>query len=337
MASTICCMPSFRELNSGRGGCLSPTAPSCCAPPAWPGSGCRTSLPSRRSAASTARALSLFASPPYTPDSNGSASRSTTSAPKWRSTSSPTVSSSCIGRGGCISSCAMRTLVLHENSGDKCGGHQLGRHHEHQPVGHDDQLAVYHNVGLSLRVVGADKLVVEAELFAERRGPGFFGEERVGTGLDQAAFYAIGARSSRPAAGRSQRSCTQCRRRRPALFPDRYAALRPEMPPPIIAIRFMGQPMILAARFWGPVLARWLAAQAGSGQIGDGLHERRRIVQRLSAIELHATCSPRNRGTGYRCRTESPHGRRRSRWAARKHRCAPAFRKSSNRVLHCGT
>ena len=98
---------------------------------------------------------------------------------------------------------------------------QLRGHHEHQAVRHDDQPAMYHNVGLALRVVGADELIAHAELFAERSRPGFFGEERIGAGFDQAAFDAIGDTWSRPAAVRSQRACIPNRLRRRAPSPDK--------------------------------------------------------------------------------------------------------------------
>ena len=86
----------------------------------------------------------------------------------------------------------MRILVLQENSGDSAVGTSLRGHHEHQPVGHDHQPALYHDVGLALRVVGADELIGDAQLLAERSCPRLFGEKGIRTGLDQAAFDVIG-------------------------------------------------------------------------------------------------------------------------------------------------
>src|SRR5664279_6098386 len=76
--------------------------------------------------------------------------------------------------------------------GRERGGKQLGGHHEHKPVGHDHQPAVYHDVGFALGVVGADQLIGDAEFLAQRKRPGFFGEERVRPGFHQAALHAIG-------------------------------------------------------------------------------------------------------------------------------------------------
>ena len=50
---------------------------------------------------------------------------------------------------------------------------------------------MYHNVGLALRVVGADELIGNSQLFAERCRPGLLGEEGIRTGFDQTAFDAI--------------------------------------------------------------------------------------------------------------------------------------------------
>ena len=100
----------------------------------------------------------------------------------------------------------MRIFVLHENSGDSAVGTSRGRYHEHQPVGHDHQPAVHHDVGLALRVVGADELIGDAEFLAECQRPGLFGEEGIGTGLDQAAVDAIGIHgAAQPLAALEQR------------------------------------------------------------------------------------------------------------------------------------
>ena len=91
---------------------------------------------------------------------------------------------------------------------------------------------MYHNVGLALRVVGADELVGDSKLFAERCRPGFFGKEGIRTGFDQAIFDAIGRQAaakplpaleervfefvSRPRApfpDKRRRSARKCRRR----------------------------------------------------------------------------------------------------------------------------
>ena len=82
--------------------------------------------------------------------------------------------------------------MLHENSGDSAVGNQPRGHHKHQPVRHRDQPVMYHNVGLALSIIGADKLIGDAEFLAEGQRPGFFCEEGIGTGFDQAAFNVIG-------------------------------------------------------------------------------------------------------------------------------------------------
>ena len=72
------------------------------------------------------------------------------------------------------------------------GGHDLGGHHEHEPIGHLHQLALGNDVGLALGVVRADELVAQPDLAAEVGSPGLLGEKRIGAGFDQAAIDAIG-------------------------------------------------------------------------------------------------------------------------------------------------
>ena len=70
--------------------------------------------------------------------------------------------------------------------------HDLGGHHEHEPVRHHTQLSLGHDVGLALRVVGADELVAQSKLAAEVGSPGFLGEKRIGPSFDQAVIDAVG-------------------------------------------------------------------------------------------------------------------------------------------------
>jgi hypothetical protein len=99
----------------------------------------------------------------------------------------------------------MRILVRSENSGEKTVGKNFGRHHEHQAVGHDDEFVaavlVKHDVGFAVGVVGADELIAESDFAAEVGGPGFFCEEGIGAGFDQAAIDAIGDKDSAEARG----------------------------------------------------------------------------------------------------------------------------------------
>jgi hypothetical protein len=76
--------------------------------------------------------------------------------------------------------------------GRERGRNQLGGHHEHKPVGHDHQPAIHHDVGFALGVVGADQLIGDAEVLAQRQRPWFFGEERVRPGFHQAALHLVG-------------------------------------------------------------------------------------------------------------------------------------------------
>ena len=78
-------------------------------------------------------------------------------------------------------------LGLHRKQRRHHRGRELGGDHEHQAVGHFDQLALHQNVSLAVGVVGADELIAQADLLAEFDGPGLFGEERVGAGFEDAA------------------------------------------------------------------------------------------------------------------------------------------------------
>ena len=64
----------------------------------------------------------------------------------------------------------------------------LGRHHEHQPVGHGYESVLVRNVGFALAIVRADQLIAQSELAAEIGGPGFFGQEGIGAGFDPAVI-----------------------------------------------------------------------------------------------------------------------------------------------------
>ena len=74
----------------------------------------------------------------------------------------------------------------------------LGRHHEHEAVGHDDELVLDHDIGFAVGVVRADELVAQSDFAAEVGGPGFFGEEGIGTGFHEAPvfFNAVGDHDS---------------------------------------------------------------------------------------------------------------------------------------------
>ena len=94
--------------------------------------------------------------------------------------------------GGWNHSAAMRIFVRHGKKRREHGGHDLGGHHEHEPVGHHHQLAPGYDVGLALRVVRADELIAQPDLAAEVGSPGLLGEKRIGSGFDQAAVDAVG-------------------------------------------------------------------------------------------------------------------------------------------------
>jgi len=75
-------------------------------------------------------------------------------------------------------------------------GHDLGGHHEHEPIGHLHQLAFGYDVGLALRVVRSDELVAQPDLAAEVGSPRLFGEKRIGSGFNQATVDALGGEHS---------------------------------------------------------------------------------------------------------------------------------------------
>ena len=78
----------------------------------------------------------------------------------------------------------------------EAGGQDLRRDHEHQAVGHLDQAAAGQDVGLAVGVVRADELVAEAQRAAEIGGPGLFGDEGIGPGLDHASVDVFGAENA---------------------------------------------------------------------------------------------------------------------------------------------
>ncbi len=49
-----------------------------------------------------------------------------------------------------------------------------------------------HDIGFALGVVGADELIAESDFAAEVGGPGFFGEEGIRSGFDEAAIHMVG-------------------------------------------------------------------------------------------------------------------------------------------------
>ena len=57
------------------------------------------------------------------------------------------------------------------------------------------------DVGLAVGVVGADELIAQSDFAAEVGGPGFFGEEGIGAGFDQAAIGTVGDHDSAEARG----------------------------------------------------------------------------------------------------------------------------------------
>ncbi len=73
------------------------------------------------------------------------------------------------------------------------GGQDFGRDHEHQAVGDGDESAAHENVGYAIGVVRSDELVAEAESAAEVCGPGFFGNEGIGSSFDDASLDELGA------------------------------------------------------------------------------------------------------------------------------------------------
>ena len=80
----------------------------------------------------------------------------------------------------------MRSLVPKKTEGTS-RWHDLGRDHEHQPVGHDDEFAAYHDVGLAIGIVRSDQLISKSDLAGQVRGPWLFGEERIGPSFDEAS------------------------------------------------------------------------------------------------------------------------------------------------------
>jgi hypothetical protein len=83
----------------------------------------------------------------------------------------------------------------------EAGGQDFCGDHEHQAVRHFEEAAASQDVGLALGVVGADEFVAQAEGATEVGGPGFFGDEGVGAGLDQASVNVFGAEDAAQARG----------------------------------------------------------------------------------------------------------------------------------------
>ena len=107
----------------------------------------------------------------------------------------------------------MRSFVLQEKSGESAGGQDFCWDHEHQAVGHGDQAAADEDVGFAIGVVRADQLIAEAERAAEIGGPGFFGDEGIGSGFDDAVLDVFGAEDAAEIAARIRRECIRLRRR----------------------------------------------------------------------------------------------------------------------------
>ncbi len=78
----------------------------------------------------------------------------------------------------------------------KTGGQDFRRNHEHQAVGHRNKAAVNQNVSLALGIVGTDELIAEADGVAEIGGPGFFGDEGIRPGFDEAVLDELGAKNT---------------------------------------------------------------------------------------------------------------------------------------------
>ena len=108
-----------------------------------------------------------------------------------------------------------------------------------RPSGINDQSAVHQNVGFAIGVVGADELITQADFAAKVARPGLFREKRIGTGFDQAAVHAFGDQHS--AETRTGFEHTRIRATAPArrCFSSVNAAESPEIPPPMMAMRFM--------------------------------------------------------------------------------------------------
>src|ERR1019366_3110274 len=71
-------------------------------------------------------------------------------------------------------------------------GHDLGGHHEHEPIGHPHQLAPGYDVGLALRIVRADELIAQLTIAGEVGSPRLFSEKRIRPSFNQAAVDAVG-------------------------------------------------------------------------------------------------------------------------------------------------
>ena len=116
-------------------------------------------------------------------------------------------------------------------------GQNFGGHHEHQAVGHDDETVADDDVGFAVGVIGADELIAEADFAAEVGGPGFFGEKGIGAGFDEAAIDVIGDEDAAEARGGFEQNVFDADAPHWRFSSSENAAERPEIPPPMMAIR----------------------------------------------------------------------------------------------------
>ena len=133
----------------------------------------------------------------------------------------------------------MRSLVFHEKSGDKPVGRIFVGTMNIRPSGIGTRRPRRQNVGLAVGVVRADELIAKPERAAEIGGPGLFGDEGIRPGFDDASVDVLGAEDSAEARGRFVENVLDRALRRVASSSSAKAAARPEMPPPMMAMRVM--------------------------------------------------------------------------------------------------
>ena len=80
-------------------------------------------------------------------------------------------------------------------------------------------------------------MIAQSDFAAEVGGPGFFGEEGIGAGFDQAAIGAVGDHDSAEARGGFEQDVFDLGAPDWRFSSSVNAAERPEIPPPMMAIR----------------------------------------------------------------------------------------------------
>ena len=234
----MCCIPFFRDVKSGTPACVGQTMPSC-APPASPVPGCREFVPSPRIAAARRErsgfALLLHTLPRATDRQGDRPSRGHSGARQTL----PRTHRASAARGGCSNSCAIRSLVFQENSGESPVGRIFVGTMNIRPSGISTRRPASQNVGFAVGIIRSDELIAQAQSAAKIAAQGFSRDEGIRAGFDHASIDVLRCGARRQGAERIRRERNQHRAPLRRCSSSAKAAASPEIPPPMIAMRFM--------------------------------------------------------------------------------------------------